>query len=436
MAFTALCFKYLPLYNKFRTVSMALVVLQVALPLLGFVALDRIVKGEYDSKALRKGGITTLAVTGGFCLLCALVPGLFGSFSGGADSGMQDILVEALVKDRIALFRADALRSLLFILAAAGVLFWGYRSGRRRIAAAAVCVMVLLDMFPAGKRYLNAGHFVTPKDFDKPFAERMVDKIILEDKAPQYRVLDLTVNVFNSSVPSYHHKNVGGYSPAKLQRYQDLIERYLTGEINGLYKVLSSAETLEEVSDYMAASTPVLNALNTRYVIVDGNFAPAVNDAALGAAWFVSDVVTASTPDEEIALLGSVDLAKTAVVSDGISPGALTVIPGEVEESHIELTSYAPNRLNYHYSTSEDRVAVFSEVYYPDGWTATVDGRPLELFCADWTLRAALLPQGEHDVEMYFLPKSYKTGAAVSAAASLLLMLMLLFALCAAVKKS
>ena len=443
MAFTAFCFKYLPLYNKFRTVSMALVVLQVALPVLGFVTLDRIAKEEYDAKAFRKGGLIAFAVTAGFCLLCWLAPGIFGSFSGASDSGMQDVLVEALVQDRIAIFKADALRSLVLITASAALLFWAFMPkgqtehaksfagfGRKRIAAAAVCILVLLDMFSVGKRYLNAGHFTTPKDFNKPFAERLADKIILEDKDPQYRVLDLTVNVFNSSVPSYRHKNVGGYSPAKLQRYQDLIEHYLTGEINGLYKVLSDAETLDDVSAYMASSTPVLNALNTRYVVVDGNFQPVVNGAAFGPAWFVSNLVTAATPDEEIALLGSVNLSTTAVVSS-----TSAVILSVSEESTppvilsappvIEMTSYAPNRLKYHYTTPEDCVAVFSEIYYPNGWTATVDGKPLDLFRADWTLRAALLPAGEHDIEMHFLPASYKTGAAVSRITSILLLLVL-----------
>ena len=422
MAFTAFCFKFLPLYNKFRTMSMALVVLQVALPVLGFVTLDRIVKEEYDAKTFRRGGLIAFAVTAGFCLLCWLAPGLFGSFSGASDAGMQDVIVDALVQDRIAIFKADAVRSLLLITASAALLFWGAKSGRKRIAAIAICVLVLADMFSAGKRYLNAGHFTTPKDFNKPFAERMVDKIILDDEDPQYRVLDLTVNVFNSSVPSYRHKNVGGYSPAKLQRYQDLIEHYLTGEINGLYKVLSSAETLEDVSSYMASSTPVLNALNTRYVVVDDNFPPVVNSSAFGAAWFVSNTVQAASPDEEIALLGTVDLGTTAVVAEEISPLASL---GRNDNGVIEMTSYAPNRLKYHYSTPEDRIAVFSEIYYPNGWTATVDGKPLELFRADWTLRAALLPAGEHDIEMHFLPASYKTGALVSTITSILLLLAL-----------
>ncbi len=434
MAFTEFCFKYLPLYNKFRTVSMALVVLQVSLPVLGFLTLDRIVRGEYSKKELVKASWIALAVTGGFCFLCWLAPGMFGSFSGASDESMQDILVDALVKDRIALFKADAIRSLLLILASFALLFWAFSPkgqtehakafagyGRKWVAAVCICLFAALDLFAAGKRYLNADDFVTPKDFNKPFAERPVDKMILEDQDPQYRVLDITVNVFNSSVPSYRHKNVGGYSPAKLQRYQDLIDHYLTGEINGIYKALGDAETLDDVASYMADNTPVLNALNTRYLIVDDKYPPVENYAALGPAWFVDSVVPAATPDEEIALIGQVDLRTQAVVDARSVPGVTSTVPGGT----IEMTSYTPNEVRYRYSTPQDRVAVFSEVFYPNGWTASVDGQPLNIFRADWTLRGALLPAGDHEVVMRFAPQSYKTGATVSLIASLLLLLML-----------
>ena len=440
MAFTAFCFKYLPLYNKFRTVSMALVVLQVALPLLGFLVLDGIVKGRFPREQVRKALAWAFGLCGGFCLLAYLAPGVFGSFTGPADDGMQDILVQALVQDRMSLFRADAGTSFLLVLASAGLLFWATLpkgqpasskglslAGRSWVAAAGIGLLVLLNLFATGKRYLNASHFTTPKDFSKPFAERPVDQIIKADEDPQYRVLDLTVNVFNSSVPSYHHKSVGGYSPAKLQRYQDLIEHYLTAEINGLYKQLGSAETLEDVSAWMAEKTPVLNALNTRYVVLDDNYPPLVNPGAYGPAWFVDSVVEAAGPDEEIALLGSVDLRRQAVV-DGRSQPAMSVIPGLTGDL-IDLVSYAPNRLVYKYSASAERVAVFSEIYYPNGWHASVDGEPLDLFRADWTLRAALLPAGEHTVEMYFLPDSYRVGATVSRIASIGLWLLLLCSL-------
>jgi len=454
MAFTAFCFKVLPLYNKFRTVSMALVVLQVTLPVLGFVTLDRIVRGAYDRARFLKAFWWALGITGGFALLCVLTPSLFGTFEGPSDSGMQDVLVEALVQDRIALFRADSLMALGLIVASALLLLWAYFPkgqteharevagfGRKWAAALCICVLSAANLFIVGKRYLNADHFTTPKDFGKPFAERPVDQIIKADKDPQYRVLDLTVNVFNSSVPSYHHKSVGGYSPAKLQRYQDLIEHYLTREINGLYGQLNAADSLEAVEAWMATGTPVLNALNTRYVVLDGNYPPLVNEAALGAAWFVDSVVVASGPDEEIALLGAVDLRRQAVVTTPVTlnnpsvplndPSVILSEAKNLPESgdYISMTSYAPNELHYRYTAATDRLAVFSEIYYPNGWHATVDGEPLELIRANWTLRAALLPAGSHEVVMTFLPDSYRIGATVSRVASLTLLLLLVAAL-------
>ena len=425
MAFTALCFKVLPLYNKFRTVSMALVMLQLTLPVLGFLTLDRITREAYDRKRFIKAFWWALGLTGGFSLVAWIAPTLFGNFEAASDAGMQDVLVDALVQDRIALFRHDALTAALLIGVSAALLFWAYLpkgvKNRRWIAAAGICVLSALNLFVVGRRYLNADHFTTPKDFNKTFAERPVDKMILADEDPQYRVLDLSVNVFNSSVPSYRHKSVGGYSPAKLQRYQDLIEHYLTGEINGLYKQLNEAESMEEVAAWMAEGTPVLNALNTRYVILSGDYPPLVNENALGAAWFVDSVVEADSPEEEIDLLGEVDLASEAVVS---------VIPDLIgdpsEEDSIELLTYTPNELFYHYSAEEPRLAVFSEIYYPDGWTATVDEEPVDILRADWTLRAALLPAGEHDLVMYFAPASYRTGSLISAIASISLLLLLL----------
>ena len=422
MAFTKFCFEVLPLYNKFRTVSMALVVLQVTLPVLGFLTLDQIFKEKYSQKEFKKGLAWAFGLTGGFCLLCWMVPSLFGTFTSAADAQMQDVLVDALVMDRITLFKTDARISLFLIFASAALLWWAYtQKGRKWVAVAGICLLSAVNLFVVGKRYLNADHFTTPKDFSKPFAERQVDKIIKADEDPQYRVLDLTVNVFNSSVPSYHHKNVGGYSPAKLQRYQDLIEHYLSGEINGLYKQLNEAEDLDAITDWMATGTPVLNALNTRYIILDGDYPPLVNEAAFGPAWFVDSVVKAANPDEEIALVGAVDLAHQAVVTDPVN-----LSPAAGEEDSIEMTSYAPNELHYHYTAATERLAVFSEIYYPNGWHATVDGQPVKLLRADWTLRAALLPAGEHEVVMTFLPDSYKQGALVSSITSIGLLLLLL----------
>ena len=432
MAFTKLCFNVLPLYNKFRTVSMALIVLQVTLPVLGFLTLDKIVKGGYERKTFLKQSGIAFALTGGLCLLFVLIPTLAGDFTAASDAGQQDILVEAFQADRIALLRKDALMSFLLITVAWGFLLWAClpakvesKASRKVIAGLAICALVAVNLFAVGKRYLNADHFTTPKDFNKPFAERPVDQMIKADPDPSYRVLDLSVNVFNSSVPSYHHKSVGGYSPAKLQRYQDLIDHYLTGEINAIYGSMQTAETIDDVEAGLPA-TPVLNALNTRYIIIGGEYAPVYNGNAFGNAWFVDEIVPAATPDEEIAFLGSVDLRHQAVI--GKDMPTVTVAPADSADT-IVLTTYAPNELRYHYSASADRLAVFSEIYYPDGWKAEVDGKPVDVLRADWTLRAAELPAGEHDLVMRFEPDSYRTGANISRASSITLILLLLLSI-------
>ena len=447
MGFTKLCFQVLPLYNKFRTVSMALIILQVTLPMLGFLILDRIVKEEIPKKEFMKGGWIAFACTGGLCLLFWLIPALAGDFSGAVDAGQPDILQNALAADRKMLLRHDALLSFFLIGAAWLLLLWSYfpkgqtadakafaGKGRKWIAGAGICVLVLLNLFATGKRYLKADDFTTPKDFNRPFAERPVDKMILEDPAASYRVLDLTVNVFNSSVPSYRHKSVGGYSPAKLQRYQDLIEQYLTPEINAVFGAIGKAKTVEE-AQALLPDTPILNALNTKYLIIGGENAPLVNSNALGNAWFVSGTVPAANPDEEIALTGSADLRNRAVVADADAALLAAAAPEETGISAegtpadtIVLTAYAPNELRYHYNAAAPRLAVFSEIFYP-GWTATLEGgETIDLVRADWVLRSAVLPAGEHDITMRFEPTSYKTGERVSRASSILLILLTLLA--------
>ena len=427
MAFTKLCFKVLPMYSKFRTVSMALIILQVALPLLGFLTLDGIVKGRYVKKDIVRASLIAFGVTGGFCLLVWLFPGIAGSFSGSVDAGQQDILVDAFVADRKMLFRQDAITSFLLIAVAFGLILWMVKKPKGgMMAAGAIGVIVLINMFAVGKRYLNNDDFITPKDFRSQFNERPVDAFIKEDTDPSYRVLDLTVNVFNDSHPCYHHKCIGGYSPAKLQRYQDIIDRYLTTEINSVYRAAGKINTISEMEQTMP-KTPVLDALNMKYVILGADNAPAENHTALGNAWFVSSVVPAENPEEEIGLVGKVALDSTAILRAPLPEGLPEGEPGLFDE--IRLTEYTPNRLTYEYSAENDALAVFSEVFYDGGWKAWLDGdksKRVDVFAADWILRAAVLPKGEHTLTMSFEPSSYRTGKAVSLASSLLLLLVLL----------
>ena len=468
MWFTKLWFDYAPMYNKFRTVSMALIVLQVTIPLLGFYTLDRILKEKYTAKEFGKAALPAYLLTGVFCLACALVPGIAGSFTGAADAGQPEILTNALAADRQALLKKDAWTSFWMISVTAALLMWAFRTpkrdavgkegsfvrkGRMAIVAAAMVILVSLDLMPVGKRYLNKEHFVSRKDFSAQYEPRPVDEMILEDKDLDYRVLDISVNTFNSSIPSYHHKTIGGYSPVKLQRYQDLIERYITGEIHHFYDVIENAETVSGVQENMP-ELKVISMLNGRYIILGGEYPPVVNTHAYGNAWFVSGFVPAATPDDEIALLASTDLKTTAVIGDdfkwaqetisGLQAANPDATSDEVGETpYITLTHYAPNELRYAFSTDSERVAVFSEIYYPKGWKAwiepagaygevrggryqpTGDGKPADLFRADWMLRGTVLPEGEGQLIMRFEPESYKIGENVSRASSILLILLL-----------
>ena len=416
LAFTKFFYNVAPLYNKFRTVSMALTVLQFTLPMLGFLMLDRLVKDPETAALFRQKGWIAAAITGGFCALCVLFPGIAGGFSGASDAGQPDVLVDALAADRRYLLVMDALRSLLLIAAAFGALWWAFgkpsqkASGRVLGACVAVSVLVLFDLGVVGKRYLNGDDFVSPRAFQSQFDKRPVDEFILSDTDPSFRVLDLTVNVFNDSHPSYWHKNIGGYSPAKLQRYQEFIESTLTGEINQIYKALGDAKTLAE-AEAALPYMPGLASLNCRYIILDGEMAPLRYPYAKGNAWFATESAAAPAP-----LSGFASLTPDPVRENGSA---------EALPTSVELTSYAPNELRYRYSSPEAARMVFSEVYYPVGWKLTVEdtGEELPIELEGTLLRAADVPAGEHTLVMRFDPPSYRIGEGVSRATSILLIL-------------
>ena len=490
MWFTKLWFDYAPFYNKFRTVSMALTVLQVTLPLLGFYTLDRIIKEKYEKKQFLKAGYISYAVTAGFCLLCVLIPGIAGTFTSASDAQYGEMLAETLAADRKDLMVKDALRSLVLITVVFALLLWAFRTpkydakgpegsfvkkGRMAIVAVAMVFLVWIDLVSVGKRYLNKDHFVTPKDFTAHYDLRPVDEVILEDTSLDYRVLDLSVNTFNSSIPSYHHKTIGGYSPVKLQRYQDLIERYITPEIYEFYGAVENAETVSEISENLP-ELKVTSLLNGKYIVIGAEYPPVVNPYAYGNAWFVSSAVPAATPDEEIALLAETDLRNTAVIGDDFAAAFNRINSHKADRStvhqsqdfetgdmscsstdstpddkavhpispSIELTYYAPNELRYSYDTDSERAAIFSEIYYPKGWKAwiepagaygevrnghyqpTADAREIELFRADWMLRGAIVPEGKGQIIMRFEPDSYQIGEDISRASSITLILLLL----------
>jgi len=393
-------------------VSMALVVLQFTLPMLGFLVLDRILRDPDAAARFRQKGWIAAAVTGGFCLLCILLPGIAGTFSGSVDAGQPDVLVEALAADRRYLLVMDALRSLLLIGAAFLLVWWGTAAAkpasRKLVTCAVLSVLVLLDLGTVGRRYLGDDDFISPRAFQNQFAQRPADAEILKDTDPSYRVIDLSVNVFNDSHPSYWHKNIGGYSPAKLQRYQEFIESTPTGEINQLYSTLSAVETISDAENALASLyLPGLASLNCRYIILDGEYPPLRYPHAKSNAWF------ADTQTEGGSVAAQPDSGAAAAASS------------------VELISYAPNELRYRYTSPEAARMVFSEVYYPVGWTLTVEdtGEVLPIGLEGTLLRAAQVPAGEHTLVMRFDPPSYRRGEAISRATSILLILAALGAL-------
>ena len=454
--FTKIWFEYIPFYNKFRTVSMALVVLQFTLPLLGFYALDKVLKQEHtDKKKVLTGLGTAYAFTGLVCLIFALMPGLAGSFEGTADSSLPSMLAETLAADRAGLMRADALHSFILISIAACLILWTIyskatveeKNRRTKYVAVAFCLIVLFDMWSVGKRYLNSEHFITPSKFNAQYAEpRPVDTIIKEDNAPSYRVLDISESTFNSSLTSYHHQSIGGYSPVKLQRYQDLIDRYISKEIGQVHSALKGAATIQDVSENLGYM-PVTSMLNGKYIIIGGEYSPVVNRYAMGNAWFVKDIASAPSPNDEIDMLKTVDLYNTAVVGSDFDALFADVKNDCGTDGSIFLTHYAPNELRYSYSTDSERIAVFSEIYYPAGWKAwiepagaygkvedrhyqpTAEGKELELGRANWILRAAVLPAGEGEVIMRFEPESYQLGEDISRTCSIMLIVLLVLAI-------
>ena len=434
MWFSEIFFKYAPLYNKFRTVSMILVILQVTVPLMGILGVNAALfaKEPLPDRKVRNGLLTALGVTGGISLLFALFPGLAGDFSSASDAavfGGNEQLIRALQDDRRSLLRSDAFRSLIFIVLAAGVFFASWKGKLKTMPAVALLgILLLVDLWGVDKRYLNKEHFVTERNFDSQFNPRPVDNAIHQDTDLSYRVLDLTVNTFNDAIVSYHHKTIGGYSPAKLQRYQDLIDFHIAPEmrtmIDDVNSAMSTARTVGDLENALGYY-PVLSMLNTKYIVVDPGSLPLTYDRRLGNGWLVSRVRTAPTADAEMAALGEIDPAVEAVIFDPEAPeGTVTEYAG-ADSGRVELVYYSPNRLRYDVSAPAKGLAVFSEIWYPAGWKAFVDGNEVPVLRADYALRALMIEEGDHEVEFVFDPASFTVGRNISLASSIAILVLL-----------
>ncbi len=404
MGFTELFFNHFPMYNKFRTVSMILVIAEWSVPFLMAVVLQRLWCGELDRQRLMKGLRSAVLTVGGIALLFLVFGGALMSFSGQGEDQLPQEVASAMRSERASMMRADAFRSLLFVLLAAGVV-WAFAAEKIKKTAFVLLlgVLVTADMVPVNLRYLNGDAFVLPNRAEIRPTE--ADRQILADSTgePGYRVLNLSVSTFNDASTSYFHRSVGGYHGAKLHRYQDLIDRHLSKMNMNVY-----------------------NMLNTRYVIVPdqqtGRLSVQHNPEANGAAWFVDSVAFVETPDLEIDALTTTDTKRVAVVDERFADALQGVVPAADSTASIRMTEYRVNLQRYEYTAPAEGVAVFSEIYYPHGWTAYVDGEEAPYFRADYVLRAMALPAGNHTVEFRFRAPHYAALTAVTRACSLLLL--------------
>ena len=415
MPLTEFFIDHMPMYNKFRAVSSMLVIAEFCMPLLAVLTLKEVIAHPSVITKRRTDFAASLILTAGLCLLFALLPDTFFSFLSGMerDSYLPQAVQQPQLMDlldnlqdiRRSIFTADAWRSFFIISAGAAILFL-YSKGRIKtvLMIAFVGILTLGDMWSVDKRYLNASNFVPKRQLTKPFEMTEADKEILKDKDPNYRVLNLTTNTFNDATTSYFHKSVGGYHAAKLQRYQDLIDHYMSKEID----------------------PNVIDMLNTKYIIVPGeNNQPVaqLNPNALGNAWFVDRIEWVNNASQEIQLLGSTDPATTALIDKRFEKELAGKSMAADSSASISLTSYAPNMLVYRSDNTQGGLAVFSEIYYP-GWTATIDGVPAEIVRADYVLRALYIPAGNHEIAFSFHPKSIRITDTISYISMILILLL------------
>jgi hypothetical protein len=362
-----------------------------------------------------------------------LIPGAFFNFESDYDvqvtNQFPDWYYSALLEDRQSLLQSDALRSLIFILLAAALVFIYCRAKNKKkllpYFVVGLTLLVLCDLWQVDRRYLNNKNFVSKRVYDEQlYPKSVADNAILEDKDLSYRVLNLN-NPFQESNTSYYHKSIGGYHAAKLGRYQDLINRRLTKEMSDIINLFKPDVTLEEITDGFA-TTPTLNMLNTRYIIYTPEQPPIVNPYAYGNAWFVDSYHFVATPDEEIAALETLNPKTEAVLDKQFEStiGDLQLIPDSA--ATIQMTAYFPDRVEYKSVSSQKRLAVFSEVYYKNGWKASIDGQSVPISRADWLLRAIVVPEGEHNIVFVFDPDAIRLCGTITTVFSALLLLLVI----------
>ena len=435
MGFTDFFLDYVPMYSKFRTVASILVIAEFTIPLLAMMALKKFLdEPELMKPRMKFVGISFL-LTGGIALLFSMMPSLFfDSFISSSEMRALSSLPQEhiapltsnLIEMRKAVFTSDALRSFYIILVGTGILLaMTFGKLKKEYGVGLILVLCLVDLWTVNKRYLNDDMFVPQSEREAPQQMSQTDELILRDKTLDYRVLNLASNTFNENETSYYHKSIGGYHAAKLRRYQEMIEQYISPEMQATMNAV--AEAGGDMTQVKGDSIyPVLNMLNTRYFIFPiqgGQTVPLQNPYAFGNAWFVDKVSYAKNANEEILAVGRINLRHEAVadekfkaqLGDGVAQDTLSMVT---------IKSYEPNQLTYDVNSGKGGVVVFSEIYYP-GWTATIDGEPAELGRVDYILRALNVKPGKHEVVLSFFPKSVDTTETIAYLAYGILILVL-----------
>jgi Bacterial membrane protein YfhO len=419
MGLTNFFMDYLPGYNKFRAVSMTLVIAEFTMPLIAILGVREIVLNPGILKEKRNSFYIALAATAGLCLLFYIMPTTFQDFykngeyesvgaqlkkSGAAAEQIQQFM-SGMETARIAIFKADAMRSFLFIVLGAGLLFiYSLKAFNKNYLYAGLGLLILIDLWAVDKRYLNDKNYVSKSSMETPYMPSPADEQILKDTDPHYRVMNVSLSPFQDATTSYFHKSIGGYHGAKLRRYQDLYERQISKN-----------------------NMQVLNMLNAKYFIMqnqqNGELMAQRNPSAMGNAWFVKELKWVANPDSELNALTNFNPAVTAVVDKKWEKDLPAAAFQFDSTATIKLKSYKADELVYEAQAATPQMTVFSEIYYPKGWNAYVDGKLTPHLGVNYVLRAMVLPAGKHEVVFKFEPEAYYKGEKIAMAGSILLFL-------------
>ena len=435
MGFTDFFLDYVPMYAKFRTVASILVIAEFTIPLLAALALKQIVDEPEELKKQMKFVYISLGLTAGVAFLMALAPGIMSPFVSeqetqmiasiqGMDANTQHLIISNIESMRQAMVSADAWRSVVIILIGFALLMaFRFRKLPGKYMIVALAVLCLIDLWQVDKRYLNDGMFVPRSERENPHQPTAADAKILQDRSLNYRVLNFAVSTFNDNETSYFHKSVGGYHPAKLRRYQEMIDAYIAPQMQAaMGEISTKGGDMQKVDGRKVF--PVLNMLNTKYFILPlqgGTTVALQNPYAQGNAWFVNKIVYVGDANAEYAQVAKINL-QTEAVADKKFESALGQAITNDSTATVRLTSYQPNNLRYTVDSKNGGIVVFSEIYYP-GWTATVDGTPTPIARVNYILRALTVKPGKHTVVFDFHPSSIRTTEIIAYISLVLLLL-------------